>query len=82
MCLELILAAPGRGSFCDLGCGSGVLAIAAAKLGFDPVLGVDPDRAALDETRRNSRANGVEVDVTRADLAASRRRWPTWWRRT
>jgi len=68
MCLELILAAPGRGSFCDLGCGSGVLAIAAAKLGFDPVLGVDADRAALDETRRNSRANGVEVDVARADL--------------
>ena len=68
MCLELLLEVPGRGSFCDLGCGSGVLAIAAARLGFDPVRGVDADRAALDETRRNARANGVEVDVARADL--------------
>jgi ribosomal protein L11 methyltransferase len=68
MCLELLLEAPGRGSFCDLGCGSGVLSIAAAKLGFDPVLGVDADRPALDETQRNARANGVEVDVARADL--------------
>jgi len=68
MCLELLLEVSGRGSLCDLGCGSGVLAIAAAKLGFDPVRGVDADRAALDETRRNARANGVEVDVARADL--------------
>ena len=67
MCLELLLAAP-RGSFCDLGCGSGVLAIAAAKLGFDPVRGVDADRAALAETQRNARANGAEVEVARADL--------------
>jgi ribosomal protein L11 methyltransferase len=68
MCLELLLEADGRGSFCDLGCGSGVLAIAAAKLGFEPVLGVDADRAALDETRRNARANGVDVEVRRVDL--------------
>jgi ribosomal protein L11 methyltransferase len=68
MCLELLLEAPGRGSFCDLGCGSGVLAIAAAKLGREPVLGVDADRAALDETRRNARANGVQVEVRRVDL--------------
>lgn len=68
MCLELLLEAPGRGSFCDLGCGSGVLAIAAAKLGFEPVRGVDADRAALGETQRNARANGVEVEVAHADL--------------
>lgn len=68
MCLELLLETPARGSFCDLGCGSGVLAIAAAKLGFEPVRGVDADRAALDETRRNARANGVTVEVARADL--------------
>jgi ribosomal protein L11 methyltransferase len=68
MCLELLLEAEGRGSFCDLGCGSGVLAIAAAKLGFEPVLGVDADRAALDETGRNARANGVEVEVQHVDL--------------
>ena len=68
MCLELLLEADGRGSFCDLGCGSGVLAIAASKLGFEPVLGVDADRAALDETCRNARANGVEVEVRHVDL--------------
>jgi ribosomal protein L11 methyltransferase len=67
-CLELLLEVPAGGRFCDLGCGSGVLAIAAAKLGFEPVLGVDADRAALDETRRNARANGVEVDVAHMDL--------------
>jgi ribosomal protein L11 methyltransferase len=68
MCLELLLEPRVQGSFCDLGCGSGVLSIAAAKLGFDPVLGVDADRPALDETRRNARANGVEVEVRRVDL--------------
>jgi ribosomal protein L11 methyltransferase len=67
-CLELLLEVPAGGRFCDLGCGSGVLAIAAAKLGFEPVLGVDADRAALDETRRNARANGVDVEVAHMDL--------------
>ena len=78
MCLELLLEAPARGSFRDLGCGSGVLSIAAAKLGFEPVLGVDADRAAVDETERNARANYVEVEVRRVDLrtraGAGRRR--------
>ena len=68
MCLELMLEAPAGGSFTDLGCGSGVLSIAAAKLGFDSVLGVDADRAAVDETDRNARANYVQVDVRRLDL--------------
>jgi ribosomal protein L11 methyltransferase len=70
MCLELMLeAGSGRGrSFCDLGCGSGVLAIAAAKLGFAAVLGVDADRAAIEESARNARANYVEVELRRADL--------------
>jgi ribosomal protein L11 methyltransferase len=68
MCLELLVETAARGSFCDLGCGSGVLAIAAAKLGFEPVLGVDADRAALAETGRNARANGVELEVRHVDL--------------
>ena len=62
------LAGGRPGSFTDLGCGSGVLAIAAAKLGFEPVLGVDADRAAVEETDRNARANGVLVEVRHADL--------------
>jgi ribosomal protein L11 methyltransferase len=74
MCLELMLEADekarrGRArSFCDLGSGSGVLAIAAAKLGFEPVLGVDADRAAIDESNRNARANYVELQLRHADL--------------
>ncbi len=72
MCLELLvgLAASGRlGSLCDLGCGSGVLSIAAAKLGFEPVTALDSDPLAVDATRANARANGVELaEVARADL--------------
>jgi ribosomal protein L11 methyltransferase len=78
MCLELMLEVdrkesrrPGRRrarSFCDLGCGSGVLAIAAAKLGFDPVLGIDADRAAIQESDRNARANYVELELRHVDL--------------
>jgi ribosomal protein L11 methyltransferase len=70
MCLELLLeAGAGRGrSFCDLGCGSGVLAIAAAKLGFEPVVALDADRAAIGEADRNARANYVELDLRHADL--------------
>jgi ribosomal protein L11 methyltransferase len=67
--LELMLELEPGGSFVDLGCGSGVLAIAAARLGFVPVAAVDSERAALDATRRNAAANGVVVDqVERVNL--------------
>lgn len=52
----------------DLGCGSGVLAIAAAKLGFGPVAGVDHERESVAATAQNAAANGVEVAVWRWDL--------------
>ena len=69
MCLELLLGLDARGSFTDLGCGSGVLAIAAAKLGFDPVRAMDADRAALAATTANARANNVHLaGVTRWNL--------------
>jgi ribosomal protein L11 methyltransferase len=68
MCLELMLSLPARGAFADLGCGSGVLSIAAARLGYRPVLAVDSDPAALVATRANAAANGVELDVRRLDL--------------
>jgi ribosomal protein L11 methyltransferase len=59
-----------RGSVLDLGCGSGVLAIAAVKLGFAPVIAVDDDEAAIEATRVNADRNGVEVEVRQADALA------------
>jgi ribosomal protein L11 methyltransferase len=69
MCLELMLGLDHDGSFADLGCGSGVLAIAAAKLGFRPVEAYDADRGAVDATLANARANAADLArVERLDL--------------
>jgi ribosomal protein L11 methyltransferase len=54
----------------DLGCGSGVLSIAALLLGFGPVEAFDIDPLAVDATRRNAERNGVEVPVAQADALA------------
>ncbi|HXY84718.1 MAG TPA: 50S ribosomal protein L11 methyltransferase [Gaiellaceae bacterium] len=64
--LEL-LATLERGSVIDVGCGSGVLAIGASKLGFAPVFAVDVDENAIEATTSNARANGVELSVVRGD---------------
>jgi ribosomal protein L11 methyltransferase len=72
MCLELLLEIRSGRSFVDLGCGSGVAAIAAAKLGFDPVVAIDLDRAAVETTARNARANAVRLTVTRLNLRDDR----------
>ena len=62
-CLQFIDAlAAGGGSFLDMGCGSGILSIAAAKLGFAPVAGFDIDADAVAASRENAAANGVAVD--------------------
>jgi ribosomal protein L11 methyltransferase len=67
--LELLLELEPGGSFADLGCGSGVLAIAASKLGFAPVVAVDQELAALEATRANTAANGVRIErIERVDL--------------
>jgi ribosomal protein L11 methyltransferase len=67
--LELMLDLEPSGSFADLGCGSGVLAIAAAMLGFGPVTAVDNELTALEATRANAAANGVSIDtVERVNL--------------
>src|SRR3954454_9296791 len=69
LCLEL-LADLERGSLLDVGCGSGVLSIAAARLGFAPVIAIDHDSAAVDATARNATSNGVELELRLADALA------------
>jgi ribosomal protein L11 methyltransferase len=52
----------------DLGCGSGVLSVAAVRLGFGPVRAFDLDPLAVGATAENAARNGVEVEVSRADV--------------
>ncbi len=52
----------------DLGCGSGVLSIAALRLGFGPVQAFDHDSLAVDATAENARQNAVRVPVARRDV--------------
>jgi len=68
LCLELLLDLEPEGPLTDLGCGSGVLSIAAAKLGWAPALGVDHEAESVAATLDNARANGVEVQARRHDL--------------
>jgi len=62
LCLELLPSLP-RGSLVDVGCGSGVLSIAAVLLGFEPVIALDSDPQAVEATRENAVRNGVVLDV-------------------
>lgn len=66
--LELEAGGEAGGPLTDLGCGSGVLAIAAAKLGWGPVAGFDHEPTALEATEENARANGVELSLRRLNL--------------
>jgi ribosomal protein L11 methyltransferase len=72
MCLELLLeladAGYARGPLADWGTGSGVLAIAAAKLGFGPIVACDHEAAALEAAGANARANQVELELRRVNL--------------
>jgi ribosomal protein L11 methyltransferase len=71
MCIELLAVLADEiepAALADLGTGSGVLAIVAAKLGFGPVTGVDTEEAALEAAAANAAANGVELELRRANL--------------
>jgi ribosomal protein L11 methyltransferase len=69
-CLAVLASIPAAGPFADWGCGSGVLSVAAARLGFSPVVAIDVDDAAVGATRANAARNGAAVDVRRLDLAS------------
>lgn len=71
LCVELLAAAP-RGSLLDLGCGSGVLGIAAARLGYGPIVAVDDDPVAVAATRANAAVNGVALAALATDATAGR----------
>jgi ribosomal protein L11 methyltransferase len=74
LCLELLVELRPEldaASVLDVGCGSGVLAIAAWRLGYRPVRGIDIDPAAFEETRRNAAANHASVDASLADALAA-----------
>src|SRR6187549_3991465 len=67
-CLELLLALEPGGSFADLGCGTGVLAIAAGRLGWSPIVAVDYDERAAEATARNAELNDVALEARQVDL--------------
>jgi ribosomal protein L11 methyltransferase len=62
LCLELLQELP-PGSLVDVGCGSGVLSVAAALLGHAPAIGVDIEEASIEATLENAARNGVDVDA-------------------
>lgn len=72
LCLELLLELAAhdsrRGPVLDVGAGSGILAIAAAKLGYGPVLALDSDRLSLEAIAENARRAGVEAPARLFDL--------------
>jgi ribosomal protein L11 methyltransferase len=79
LCLELLLELATLedrpGPLLDVGTGSGVLAIAAARLGFAPVLGLDHERESVAATEANARVNGVAIEVRRFDLRTQTLPW-------
>jgi ribosomal protein L11 methyltransferase len=72
LCLELLLdladAGEAHGPLTDLGTGSGVLAIAALKLGWSPVRGYDHEEAAVEAAGSNAAVNHVELQLKRMNL--------------
>ncbi|MGH2853291.1 MAG: 50S ribosomal protein L11 methyltransferase [Solirubrobacteraceae bacterium] len=79
LCLELLLEVAlrddSRGPLLDIGTGSGVLAIAAAHLGYAPVLGLDNEPESVEAARANALVNGVDIDVRRFDLRVEPLPW-------
>ena len=75
LCLEFLLeleqAGEAHGPLTDLGTGSGVLAIAAAKLGWGPVRCYDHEEPSIEAARANAKANRVSLELERRNLRES-----------
>jgi ribosomal protein L11 methyltransferase len=68
LCLQVLIDLPSEGrSLLDIGCGSGVLAIAGGKLGFEPVIALDHDPVTLESAATNARKNGVRAELRLAE---------------
>jgi ribosomal protein L11 methyltransferase len=67
-CAELLVTLAPAGSAFDLGCGSGVLAILAAKLGWSPVTAIDREPRAVEATRRGADFSDVSIKVDLLDI--------------
>jgi ribosomal protein L11 methyltransferase len=70
LCLELLVEQE-RTGLVDLGCGSGIVGVAGAKLGFEPVIGLDADAEAVEVARANAAANGVEIEVRHENVMSA-----------
>jgi ribosomal protein L11 methyltransferase len=72
LCLEMLVeladAGEAHGPIADWGTGSGVLAICAGKLGWDPITACDREPASLEAAQANAEANGLEVSIERVDV--------------
>jgi ribosomal protein L11 methyltransferase len=73
--LELAGREGASGPLLDIGTGSGVLAIAAARLGFGPVLALDNERESVAAAQSNAAVNGVDIEVRRIDVSRGALPW-------
>jgi len=75
LCLGLLLDERPGGALCDWGAGTGVLAVAAARLGWEPVTAVEVDPGALEVILANAARNGVQVKPKWLNLGATAAPW-------
>jgi ribosomal protein L11 methyltransferase len=68
LCLELLAELEPGGELVDLGTGSGVLAIAASKMGWGPIRGYDHEPAAIEAAATNAKANDIQLHLERMNL--------------
>jgi ribosomal protein L11 methyltransferase len=75
LCLRLLQEVPAGGALCDWGAGTGVLAIAAARLGWQPVIAVELEPRAIEQISLNAAANHVAVTTRWLDLTQAPAPW-------